>query len=102
MQKESYDLQKVLSVSCQLKIPNNLHQRACKLTFETLSLFETDELNIRYKLDSVIFKMSGRRPLSELTLGEADSHLENLICQTQGSGGGFMINQKWQIHKTLS
>ena len=33
--------------------------------------------------------MGDKVPLSELTLGEADSFLENLICQTQGSGGWF-------------
>ena len=31
------------------------------------------------------------KPLSELTLGEADSFLETLICQTQGSGGRYLI-----------
>ena len=44
--------------------------------------------------------MSGRRPLSELTLGEADSFLENLICQTQGSGGGLYLIRNWGIFKT--
>ena len=32
-------------------------------------------------------RMGDKVPLSELTLGEADAFLENLICQTQGSGG---------------
>ena len=32
-------------------------------------------------------KMGDKLPLSKLSLGEADSFLENLICQTQGSGG---------------
>ena len=31
--------------------------------------------------------MGDKLPLSELTLSEADCFLENLICQTQGSGG---------------
>ena len=34
--------------------------------------------------------MGDKLPLSELTLGEADSFLENLFCQTQGSGASHL------------
>ena len=43
--------------------------------------------------------MSTKRPLSELTLGEADSFLEDLICQTQGSGGWFIITNACHLYK---
>ena len=44
--------------------------------------------------------MSTKRPLSELTLGEADSFLEDLICQTQRSGGWFMITNACHLYKS--
>jgi len=50
-------------------------------------------------MGSVVFKMSRRRPLSELTLKEANSFLENLICQTQGSG---VSNLQWEKGEDVS